>query len=116
MAGRNVLRRLTSPRHIQTYLTRVLLQLILSDMTTLTPQQFVANWSSTQLKFNLNPYQDQPAAMGVTLKKRTLTNLYNENPTGLQNWRIANWMTPCCMPTTGHATYRTTTSSRGCWR
>jgi hypothetical protein len=33
----------------------------------------------------LNPYKDQPAAgLDVTLKKRTLTNLYNENPTWLQ--------------------------------
>ncbi len=33
----------------------------------------------------LNPYKDQPAPIDVTLKKRTLTNLYNENPTWLQN-------------------------------
>ncbi len=33
----------------------------------------------------LNPYKDQPAGIDVTLKKRTLTNLYNENPTWLQN-------------------------------
>ena len=33
----------------------------------------------------LNPYKDQPAGLDVTLKKRTLTNLYNENPTWLQN-------------------------------
>ena len=32
----------------------------------------------------LNPYKDQPAGLDVTLKKRTLTNLYNENPTWLQ--------------------------------
>ncbi|MBI5565797.1 MAG: hypothetical protein HY870_12955 [Chloroflexi bacterium] len=32
----------------------------------------------------LNPYKDQPAALDVTAKKRTLTNLYNENPTWLQ--------------------------------
>ena len=29
----------------------------------------------------LNPYKDQPAGLDITLKKRTLTNLYNENPT-----------------------------------
>ncbi len=33
----------------------------------------------------LNPYKNQPAGLDVTLKKRTLTNLYNENPTWLQN-------------------------------
>ncbi|HTP11345.1 MAG TPA: type IIL restriction-modification enzyme MmeI [Anaerolineae bacterium] len=33
----------------------------------------------------LNPYKDQPAGLDVTLKKRTLTNLYNDNPTWLQN-------------------------------
>jgi exonuclease VII large subunit len=33
----------------------------------------------------LNPYKDRPAGLDVTLKKRTLTNLYNENPTWLQN-------------------------------
>jgi type II restriction/modification system DNA methylase subunit YeeA len=32
----------------------------------------------------LNPYKDQPSALDVTTKKRTLTNLYNENPTWLQ--------------------------------
>ena len=32
----------------------------------------------------LNPYKDQPAAIHEDLKKRTLTNLYNENPTWLQ--------------------------------
>ena len=32
----------------------------------------------------LNPYQDQPAGIDVTMKKRTLTNLYNDNPTWLQ--------------------------------
>ncbi len=32
----------------------------------------------------LNPYKDQPSAIDVTAKKRTLTNLYNENPTWLQ--------------------------------
>ena len=32
----------------------------------------------------LNPYKDQPAALDVAAKKRTLTNLYNENPTWLQ--------------------------------
>jgi type II restriction/modification system DNA methylase subunit YeeA len=33
----------------------------------------------------LNPHKDQPAGIDVTLKKHTLTNLYNENPTWLQN-------------------------------
>jgi type II restriction/modification system DNA methylase subunit YeeA len=33
----------------------------------------------------LHPYKDQLAGIDVTLKKRTLTNLYNENPTWLQN-------------------------------
>ena len=36
----------------------------------------------------LNPYQDQPAPIDVTLKKRTLTNLYNEHPTWLQLARV----------------------------
>ncbi|MEK7326166.1 MAG: type IIL restriction-modification enzyme MmeI [Chloroflexota bacterium] len=31
----------------------------------------------------LNPYKDQPAAIREDLKKRTLTNLYNERPTWL---------------------------------
>ncbi len=34
----------------------------------------------------LNPYKDlRPAGLDVTLKKRMLTSLYNENPTWLQN-------------------------------
>ncbi|MBI3240859.1 MAG: class I SAM-dependent DNA methyltransferase [Chloroflexi bacterium] len=32
----------------------------------------------------LNPYKDQPSAIREDLKKRTLTNLYNERPTWLQ--------------------------------
>jgi hypothetical protein len=38
-----------------------------------------------ELRDWLNPYKHQPAGLDVTLKKRTLTNLYNENPTWLQN-------------------------------
>jgi type II restriction/modification system DNA methylase subunit YeeA len=33
----------------------------------------------------LNPYKDEPQALHADLKKRTLTNLYNEHPTWLQN-------------------------------
>ena len=32
----------------------------------------------------LNPYKDEPSAIREDLKKRTLTNLYNERPTWLQ--------------------------------
>lgn len=76
----------------------------------MTPEQFVAHWADIQLKETasyvtvkqkkaiaeaarelnekregwLNPYKDQPSAIREDLKKRTLTNLYNERPTWLQ--------------------------------
>ena len=43
-----------------------------------TPHQFVNTWANIRLK-------DQPVRLDATLKKCKLTNLYNENPTWLQN-------------------------------
>ncbi len=57
-------------------------------MTALSQEDAIAQAAKelVELRDNwLNPYKDRPAGLDVTLKKRTLTNLYNENPTWLQN-------------------------------
>ena len=53
----------------------------------MTPEQFIAQAArelNEKRESRLNPYKDEPSAIREDLKKRTLTNLYNERPTWLQ--------------------------------
>jgi hypothetical protein len=56
----------------------------------------------------LNPVD----ASEAELKKRTLTNLYNQRPT----WRTGSWMRRCWMGMAGRATSGMRRCWSGCWR
>jgi len=59
----------------------------------------------------LNPVD----ASEAELKKRTLTNLYNQHPTG-SIWRTGSWMPRSSTPTDGRTTWRMRRCWSACWR
>ena len=54
-------------------------------------------------------------ASAAELKKRTLTNLYNQRPTGCK-WSTKTWMPRLPPPTVGPPTCPTAPSWSCCWR